>query len=130
MEKWLYPCVITEEDGVFYTQIVGVEEAFTDGKTITEAIQNTKDMLAGLFTSYAKHDRKIPQPAHSDLSLKPGEKLVFIDLWMTPIIDKARQQAVKKTLSVPKWLNDAAEKEGVNFSGVLQAALKETLGIL
>jgi hypothetical protein len=38
-------------------------------------------------------------------------------------------KAVKKTLTIPKWLNDVAEKNNVNFSQVLQSALKEYLGI-
>ena len=39
------------------------------------------------------------------------------------------QKAVKKTLTIPSWLNTLAEREGINFSSVLQAALKRTLGI-
>ena len=39
-------------------------------------------------------------------------------------------KAIKKTLTIPKWLNDIAEKNHVNFSQVLQSALKEYLGIL
>ncbi|ABS75023.2 hypothetical protein F0M21_13690 [Bacillus velezensis] len=35
----------------------------------------------------------------------------------------------EKTLTVPKWLAEAAEKEGVNFSQLLQFALRERLGI-
>ncbi|WP_337999138.1 hypothetical protein [Desulfofalx alkaliphila] len=38
-------------------------------------------------------------------------------------------KAVKKSLTIPKWLNDAAEEHGVNFSQVLQHALKQYLGI-
>lgn len=38
-------------------------------------------------------------------------------------------KAVKKTLTIPSWLNAKAEKEGVNFSQVLQDGLKRRLGL-
>jgi len=48
-----------------------------------------------------------------------------------PIVrDEMENRAVKKTLTIPKWLNDIAEKNKVNFSQVLQSALKEYLGVL
>jgi len=38
-------------------------------------------------------------------------------------------KAVKKTLTIPAWLNERAEKEHINFSGILQEALKEKLDV-
>ena len=55
--------------------------------------------------------------------------LIYVDVWISPILEKARNQAVKKTLTIPKWLNDEAEKQSLNFSNILQTALKEALGI-
>lgn len=48
---------------------------------------------------------------------------------MPAIRDAMESKAVKKTLTVPKWLNDEAERKKLNFSQVLQAGLKEALGI-
>lgn len=42
---------------------------------------------------------------------------------------KHNNKSIKKTLTIPAWLNTIAEKENVNFSQVLQEALKEKLGI-
>lgn len=53
----------------------------------------------------------------------------FILIFAYPIIDKVKNQTVKKTLTIPKWLNDEAEKHSLNFSNILQTALKETLGL-
>ena len=55
--------------------------------------------------------------------------MIYVDVWISPIVEKARNQAVKKTLTIPKWLNDEAEKQALNFSNILQTALKEALGI-
>ncbi|WP_335982706.1 hypothetical protein [Fusobacterium polymorphum] len=48
---------------------------------------------------------------------------------MTPRIDKVKNQTVKKILTIPKWLNDEAEKHSVNFSNLLQIAIKKYLNI-
>ena len=54
---------------------------------------------------------------------------VQVDIWLTPIIDKVKNQTVKKTLTIPKWLNDEAEKYSINFSNLLQIAIKKYLNI-
>ena len=59
-----------------------------------------------------------------------GEMVVPITVWMTPFRDEMENRAVKKTLTIPAWLNDAAEKRGgVNYSQILQSALKDYLGV-
>ena len=52
-----------------------------------------------------------------------------ITAWMTPFRDEMENRAVKKTLTIPAWLNDAAERQGVNYSRILQSALKDYLGV-
>jgi len=59
----------------------------------------------------------------------PSGTLIYIDVWISPILEKAKNQSIKKTLTIPKWLNDEAEKHSLNFSNILQTALKETLGL-
>jgi hypothetical protein len=49
---------------------------------------------------------------------------------MPVVRDEMENKAIKKTLTIPKWLNDIAEKNKVNFSQVLQSALKEYLGVV
>ena len=60
---------------------------------------------------------------------KENEYLIYVDVWIPPILDKIQNQSVKKTLTIPFWLNEEAEKHKVNFSLLLQTALKEYLGI-
>ena len=48
---------------------------------------------------------------------------------MPPVRDEMAERAVKKTLTIPKWLNDLAEENKVNFSRILQDGLKEYLGV-
>ncbi|MCL6614005.1 MAG: hypothetical protein K6U03_05240 [Firmicutes bacterium] len=72
----------------------------------------------------------IPPPTPPEkLDIPPRSFISLIEVWMPAIRDEMRNKAVKKTLTIPKWLNDMAEKNNINFSHVLQTALKEYLGI-
>lgn len=67
----------------------------------------------------------------------PGEKILINENQFTvPILanmkiikNEMENRAVKKTLTIPKWLNKAAEENNINFSSVLKEGLKEKLGI-
>jgi len=125
----LHPCVVKEEDGIFYANFVNFEGCFTDGETLEEVVRNAKDVLSGMLFTMAKNNIPFPKSENSEIKLKNGEFLIYVDVWISPILEKARNQAVKKTLTIPKWLNDEAEKQSLNFSNILQTALKEALGI-
>ena len=48
---------------------------------------------------------------------------------MVPVRDKMENRSIKKTLTIPKWINDIAVENNINFSQTLQSAIKEKLGI-
>jgi len=60
----------------------------------------------------------------------PNAFVTLIQARTEPIRDELQNRAVKKTLTIPQWLNDEAEKAGINFSQLLQYAIKEKLGIV
>ena len=64
-----------------------------------------------------------------DEQLEENESFCLIEVFMPPFREKQNTRFVKKTLSIPYWLNAQAEAYGVNFSQTLQAALKEQLHI-
>ena len=77
-----------------------------------------------------KDKDEIPEPAPIDkIRLESNQAVVLVEVWMPLIRDAIENRAVKKTLTIPKWLNDLAEDKHVNFSHILQEALKERLGI-
>nr|WP_314533049.1 type II toxin-antitoxin system HicB family antitoxin [uncultured Fusobacterium sp.] len=128
-EKYIYPCVVYEEDGIYYADFRDFNGCFTDGESLEELIINAKDVLGGTLFTLLKNNLEIPEPTMKKIELKGNEFLVYVDVWLTPIIDKIKNQTVKKTLTIPRWLNDEAEKRSVNFSSLLQTALKQYLGI-
>jgi len=72
----------------------------------------------------------IPEPSPIDeIKLKPSQVIVLVEVYLPIYRDAIENQSVKKTLTIPQWLNKIAEENHVNFSQILQKALKEHLGI-
>lgn len=115
------------EVGAYFPDIPGCVAC---GKTTEEAIANAKEALSLHLFGMEEDNEKIPEP--SDLSaVKPGagEIPVMIEVFMKPYRERMNTHYVKKTLSIPNWLNTAAEEQHINFSAVLQNALKEQLHV-
>lgn len=126
MDRVLYPCKIRKEDGVYYVEFVDFPECFTDGESPEEVLTNARDVLEGIIFSYIKNGKPLPSPIFFE---KGSADVTYIDAWVGMVRDRVNNQAVRKTLTIPKWLNDIAEKNAVNFSAVLQTGLKEYLNI-
>jgi len=98
--------------------------------TTEEAIKNAKEALGLHLWSMEKDGEEIPTPTQiTDLKLMKNEIPLMVEVFMPPIRERQNNRFVKKTLSIPSWLNAEAEKVGVNFSQLLQVSLKEHLGI-
>ena len=124
-EKFFYPCVITEEEGIYYINFPDFKACFTDGETMEEALDNAKDVLTAVLIEMTKHNEKLPEPSRP----KAGDNdwVVAVDVVKSYVLSKANNQSVKKTLTIPKWLNDLAIEQDINFSQVLQESLKDKL---
>ena len=130
--KYAYPAIFTfdKEENVYYVNFPDIKNCFTDGKTIAEALENGEDVLTLMLCQMEDDGVGIPAPSEvKAIASKDNEtvSLVFADTTEYRRINDSR--AVKKTLSIPNWLNVMAEQKGINFSAVLQKALKEELGV-
>lgn len=130
-DRYIFPAIITysKEDNIFYVNFPDLEECFTDGKDFKEALYNAKDVLGLVLYEREKMKKDIPEPTKNFIKTKENQSLSFIDVWMPLVREHINSKSVKKTLTIPKWLDDLAVENEVNFSGVLQAALKEYLNI-
>ncbi|MOA52232.1 hypothetical protein D3C78_1754920 [compost metagenome] len=72
----------------------------------------------------------IPEPTRAtDVQVAATQAAVLIDVWMPPFRDEMAERAVKKTLTIPKWLDELAAESNVNYSRILQDGLKAHLGV-
>ena len=121
--KYTYPAVFTQEETGYFVDFPDIQPCYTEGKTLEEAVIMAKDVLESCIELILKKGEKLPPP--SDIDTLNGDRTMLIVADIENI--KSQTRYVKKTLSIPYWLNVAAEKEHINFSGVLQEALKERL---
>jgi predicted RNase H-like HicB family nuclease len=133
LAKYVFPALFDPGQGgspgytVTFPDLPG---CITEGADFTEAMIMAKDALVGYLYAMEEDKDDIPTPTAPDkVELTQGAFVVLVEAWTDIVRDEMENKAIKKTLTLPKWLNDAAEKEGVNFSHLLQYALKQQLGI-
>ena len=131
MAKYVYPAVFTpEEDGGYSINFPDIEGCFTQGENLADGLAMANDVLC--LTLYDLEQAGKPIPAAGAVNDTPHTSDEFVSLIACDTLEYRRfydNKAVKKTLSIPSWLNDMAERSGINFSGVLQEALKAKLNI-
>lgn len=128
MAKYVYPAVFTEEDSGYSVNFPDLPNCFTSGETLGEAIEMAGDVLC--LTLYEMEQAGTAIPAPSDLRDIPVGNKEFVNFIPCDTVEYRKffdNRAVKKTLTVPSWLNDMAERAGINFSATLQSALKQQL---
>lgn len=124
IEKLFYPCIIREEDGWHYVDFPDFEACFTDGETLEEALYYAKDVLTAVLIDLASQGKDFPKPSKPQ---RVTDMVVYVDVVKSYVLAKANNQAIKKTLTIPKWLNDMAIEKNINFSQTLQEALEVKL---
>lgn len=129
----MYPaCFFKEENG--YSVIFPDLNLTTCGDTIEEAISMAVDCLAGRLRWLKQDGDPIPEPSpmssidplavSKELEIEPLESFVnIISVDVEAYAKEHFDKSVRKTLTIPAWLNNAALEMGVNFSQVLQEAL-------
>ena len=132
----IYPACFYKEKSGGYSVIFPVLGIATCGDTIEEAMTMAVDCLAGyLYDAKISKEEVPPAPKAEDIDINSEYdeyESAFISLVTVDVEEYAKkhfEKAVKKTLTIPSWLNDLAIKEGINFSQVLQNALKEQLHV-
>lgn len=135
----IYPaCFYAEKDGGYSVIFPDLNYLATQGDTKEEAFAMAVDCLAGYLYAARRDGDAVPPP--SDVSavdfkavaaeLDDADPHGFVNMVSVDVADYAKkhfEKAVKKTLTIPAWLNDAATAQGINFSRTLQDALKQQL---
>ena len=130
MAQYVYPAVFTEEDGGYSINFPDIENCFTSAETLGEGLKMANDVLCLMLYEMEEAGEAIPAPSSiRDIAVAENEFVNFISCDTIEYRKFFHNKAVKKTLSIPSWLNDMAERADINFSAILQAALKQQLGI-
>ena len=130
MNKLFYPAIFhVADEGGFWITFPDLPECMTQGDNMQDAYEMAVDALDLALTSREQEKREIPSVSDiSQIPLEKGEYCVIIEFDMLAYKKRTNSKAVKKTLSIPEWLNEEAVALGINFSQVLQEALMQKVG--
>lgn len=124
--KIYYPAVFQKEETGYSVWAPDIEGCVSQGESISEAMENISDAIGLMLEALADHDMDIPAPSSPE-KIKTAENQFVSVIPFDPAEydEKYSGKAVKKTLTIPNWLNTMAERSNVNFSALLQKALIE-----
>lgn len=127
MKKY-FPVIFTKETLGFSTIVPDLDGCFSEGDTFDKAYANTQAAIGLYLDDYDK----IPEPSNPlkiAKNVSDNQIMCIVEYDDLAYKKKNMSKSIKKTLTIPEWLNEEAEKQHINFSGVLQEALKAKLNI-
>ncbi len=129
-ERYCFPAVFSYEEGqeisVFFPDL----DVATSGVNDDDALLSARELLGCVLYGLEEDEEEIPVPTPlADVQVEENERSVLIDVYMPSIRMARMNRSVNRTVTLPAWLNAAALERNVNFSQVLQDALKDLLGI-
>ncbi|WP_304583973.1 type II toxin-antitoxin system HicB family antitoxin [Acutalibacter muris] len=129
-ERYVYPAVFTYEEGQEIAVVFPDLDAATSGKNDEDALFSARELLGCVMAGLEEDGEDIPVPTSlAKVPWEANERVVLIDVYM-PSIRMARvNRSVNRTVTLPAWLNAAAQEKNINFSQVLQDGLKQRLSL-
>ena len=125
---YVYPAVFHSEDKGFSVFFPDLQGCHTQGENIEDATLMAQEALGLYLECLAEDGKVIPQASlPSSLSVTEEDFVAMVSVDIFIYKDKANGKAIKKTLTIPAWLNEEAERQHINFSSVLQEALMERI---
>lgn len=123
MANFVYPAVFhPNDDGTYTVTFPDLPGCITEGKSLENAILMAQDAMAAWLGYTLEHKEPIPAvSALQTLEVSPDE---FVNLICADVKDG---RAVRRTVSLPKWMDDKVLENGLSLSKVLQDALESRL---
>lgn len=117
---FVYPAIFHQEDNSYWVEFPDLPGCQSFGDTLSETMAEAQEALAAYVLTLLEQGKPLTQPSDIE-AIVPEDG--FTSLVACTIDQYKETRAVKKTLTIPSWLNDRATAMGVNFSQVLQEAL-------
>ncbi len=129
--KYVYTAIFTpEENGLFSVKFPDLQGCCTSGDDEADAVYMAQDVLCLTLYDLEQDEKPIPKASKpSEISVSGEEFTSLIAVDTDTYRRFYENKLIKKTLNIPSWLNERAERANVNFSQLLQRALKEELRI-
>ena len=128
-KRYIYPAILTyygddKEIAVSFPDF----DVATSGVDEADALYSARECLGITIAGYEEDEIELPQSSKLEsLSTEKNERALLIDVFMPPYRMENQNKSVNRTVTLPAWLNAKALENNINFSKVLQEALKEQL---
>lgn len=125
MKRLFYPVLFHKaEEGGFWVSFPDVPECLTQGDDMEQAYEMAEDALGLALTCREKENQPFPAPSDpAAISPDPDSFLVIMEFDLQAYKRRISSRIVKKTLSIPEWMNETAIAMNLNFSQLLQEAI-------
>lgn len=121
--KFIYPAIIHDDSDGLWAEFPDLEYTSSTGSTLTELITNAQEAMELYILGALEDGQSLPAPTSiRNLSCTDS---TYPTLVQTDIDLAKNSKSIKKTLTIPAWLNERALEKGINFSQLLQEALVE-----
>lgn len=129
--KYIYPAIFTPEaDGGFLVHFPDLPNCFTDGDNLEEAFENAEDALALQLWYMEDHGKPIASPsAPASLDTPEGASVALVKADTIAVRKLNDTKAVRKSITLPGWLDALAREHHINFSQLLQNAIRRECGV-
>ena len=125
VDRYFYPAVFTYESGQEIAVVFPDLNCATSGTNDDDALLSARKLLGCVLFGMEEDGKEIPAPTQlSEVKMETNERVVLIDVYMPSIRQAQVNRSVNRTVTLPAWLNAAAIERNINFSQVLQDALK------
>lgn len=130
VERYFYPAVFGYEDGQEISVVFPDLDVATSGETDEDALLSARELLGCVMYGLEEDGAEIPIPSRLDqLYAAANERIVLVDVYMPSVRMAENNRSVNRTVTLPAWLNAAALERNINFSQVLQEALKQQIEV-
>ena len=130
-DKYVYPALFSyDEDGISI-EFPDLPGCFSCADTDEEALYMAEDVLGLWMVELEEDNEEIPVPTNlKDIEVGDNQKTVLVSVWMPTVRKAINNKSIKKTLTIPQWLDIMAREKDINFSYILQEGLKKELNLI
>jgi len=124
----VYPVILTPADCGYVVTVPDLD-INTQGKNMADAIYMARDAIGLWGICEQDEKRTIPEPSTTEPPRENGELVSWVDIDFDEYRRKHDNRAVRRNITLPAWLDEAATNANINVSGFIQSALKEHLHV-
>ncbi len=121
--NYFYPAKIYREEGEIILSFIDFPNLIASGETPIDALESAQEILALTILDYTDQGKTLPEASIIN------EGVIYINIWLPYYKNISKEIYVKKTVTIPQWLDILAKENSINFSACMVKGIKEELGI-